>query len=193
MSYDIYLKDQASGDTIQLDTPHIMTGGIYAAIYDEDRNAFYKKPITDAWLNITYNYSRYYYEAAESDERFFAMNEYREYVNLGIRAIYGKSGAESIPMLNDMINRIKFKYQSDGNWIINPRKRIRYYDKDGKEIDIYDAIINHIDYQKREVVEDVYEGTNDDYWAETAGNAIRPLYQLLAFAKLRPDGIWDGD
>lgn len=32
-----------------------------------------------------------------------------------------------------------------------------------------------------------------DYWKATEGNAKRPLYQLLAFAKMRPDGIWDGD
>ena len=27
----------------------------------------------------------------------------------------------------------------------------------------------------------------------TAANAIRPLYQLMAMAQLRPDGVWDGD
>lgn len=32
-----------------------------------------------------------------------------------------------------------------------------------------------------------------NYWEATEGNAKRPLYQLLAFAKMRPDGIWDGD
>ena len=43
------------------------------------------------------------------------------------------------------------------------------------------------------VVEDIYEGPNDDYWKATAANAIRPLYQLMTFAKYRPDGVWDGD
>lgn len=32
-----------------------------------------------------------------------------------------------------------------------------------------------------------------DYWEATEGNAKRPLCQLLAFAQMRPDGIWDGD
>lgn len=32
-----------------------------------------------------------------------------------------------------------------------------------------------------------------DYWAPTEGNAKRALASLLAMAKLRPDGIWDGD
>lgn len=31
------------------------------------------------------------------------------------------------------------------------------------------------------------------YWMPTRENAIRPLYQLLAFAQMRPDGVWDGD
>ena len=41
--------------------------------------------------------------------------------------------------------------------------------------------------------EDISEGPCDDYWEATAANAIRPLYQLIAMAKLRPDGVWDGD
>lgn len=31
------------------------------------------------------------------------------------------------------------------------------------------------------------------YWMPTRANAIRPLYQLLAMAKIRPDGVWGGD
>ncbi len=33
----------------------------------------------------------------------------------------------------------------------------------------------------------------DDYWKATEGNAKRALLQLLALAKMRPDGVWDGD
>ena len=32
-----------------------------------------------------------------------------------------------------------------------------------------------------------------DYWEPTEGNAKRALVQLLTLAKLRPDGIWNGD
>jgi len=32
-----------------------------------------------------------------------------------------------------------------------------------------------------------------DYWTSTEGNAKRPLIQLLTMAKIRPDGIWQGD
>ena len=31
------------------------------------------------------------------------------------------------------------------------------------------------------------------YWIPTRANAIRPLYQLLALAQMRPDGVWEGD
>lgn len=31
------------------------------------------------------------------------------------------------------------------------------------------------------------------YWMPTKENAVRPLYGLLAFAQMRPDGVWDGD
>lgn len=37
------------------------------------------------------------------------------------------------------------------------------------------------------------DDVDPDYWEPTEGNAKRPLYQLLAMAKMRPDGIWDGD
>ena len=193
MSYDIYLREQASGDVIQLDTPHIMTGGTYAAIYDEETGEFYRKPITDAWLNITYNYGSYYYEATQNDKRFEITDENGDKSNGGIRGIYGKTGAESIPMLGDMILRIKDNYQNNGDWITTQRKVIRYYDDNDNEVDLLDAFHKHIEFRKVVVTEDVYEGTNDNYWTDTAGNAIRPLYQLLAFANLRPDGIWDGD
>ena len=35
--------------------------------------------------------------------------------------------------------------------------------------------------------------TSKDYWEPTEGNAKRPLIQLLAMAKMRPDGMWSGD
>jgi hypothetical protein len=31
------------------------------------------------------------------------------------------------------------------------------------------------------------------YWMPTRVNAIKPLYSLLAFAQMRPDGVWEGD
>ena len=37
------------------------------------------------------------------------------------------------------------------------------------------------------------DDASDDYWDSTEGNAKRALLQLAAMARLRPDGIWDGD
>lgn len=37
------------------------------------------------------------------------------------------------------------------------------------------------------------DDADQDYWKPTGGNAKRALLQLLAFAQMRPDGIWDGD
>lgn len=45
------------------------------------------------------------------------------------------------------------------------------------------------DEERRECEEQGATG----YWMPTRQNAIKPLYQLLAFAQMRPDGIWEGD
>ena len=154
MSYDISLKDPVTRKTIVLDYPHFMTGGTFAI-----------GGTNELWLNITYNYSSYYYEVTDGDDRF-AHDEVSAYyadgtcgpvkTEYGIRGIYGKTGAQSIPMLRDMILRIENKYKVNGEWVEN-------------------------------------EGPKEYYWDDTAGNAIKPLYQLIAMAQMRPDGIWDGD
>lgn len=141
MSYDITLKDPVTHEVIEFDEPHQMKGGMYAI-----------GGTKEAWLNITYNYANYYYSATEGDDRFFGKLWYEEPKNLGIRGIYGKTGAESIRMLHDMICRIE------------PMPDEKCDDPDCK-----------------------------GYWKPTAKNAIKPLYQLIAMAQMRPDGIWDGD
>ena len=37
------------------------------------------------------------------------------------------------------------------------------------------------------------DDVDTDYWEPTDGNAKRALSQLLALAKMRPDGVWAGD
>ena len=37
------------------------------------------------------------------------------------------------------------------------------------------------------------DDVDDNYWKPTEGNVKAALIQLLALAKLRPDGIWEGD
>lgn len=118
MSYDIYLKDPVSNAVIELDSPHQMKGGTYAL-----------GGSTEASLNITYNYSKHY-------QKVFG--------DYGIRIIYGKNGAGSIPILESAINQL------------------------GDDV-------------------------SNNYWTPTEGNAKRALVQLLTLAKMRPDGVWDGD
>ena len=88
MSYDIRLVDPVTKDTIQFDSPHAMKGGTYAV-----------GGTTEAWLNITYNYARWYYK-----ESVFPDNgEDRS----GIRSIYDMSGADSIPVLKHAISTLE--------------------------------------------------------------------------------------
>ena len=58
MSYDIRLKDPVTDETLDLPLKHVMTGGTYQADYDEQTRTFSPKPISEAWLNVTYNYGR---------------------------------------------------------------------------------------------------------------------------------------
>ena len=44
-----------------------------------------------------------------------------------------------------------------------------------------------------QAIEHLDDDVADDYWEPTEGNAKRALLQLLALAKMRPDGVWDGD
>ena len=77
MSYDICLKDPVSNDTVELDFAHHMRGGTYAI-----------GGTKYAELNVTYNYAKHFSFIGEK----------------GIREIYGKTGYESIPMLENAIN-----------------------------------------------------------------------------------------
>ncbi len=117
MSYDIYLTDPVTKQTLELDAPHDMRGGTYCL-----------GGTTEAHLNVTYNYYPHFLSIGEK----------------GIRTIYGMTGAESIPLLQKAA----------------------------------EALANDV---------------HDDYWKPTQGNAKRALLQLIALAKLRPAGVWDGD
>ena len=192
MSYDIYLKDRVSGETIMLPIKHVMTGGTYQAEYNPETKTFSPAAIRDAWLNITYNYGRYYYEAAEGDDRFY-VEESGEYDNLGIRGIYGTSGLESINMLKDLASRIEMKYKKGGEWINTIRKKTVFKDINGNDVDILKMHFCEDDITKEEISYEISEGPNTNYWEATAANAMKPLFQLIAMAELRPDGIWDGD
>lgn len=80
MSYDISVVDE-HGDMIELPEKHDIIGGTYAI-----------GGTTFATLNITYNYSDFYYKHIDKDN--------------GIRAIYDKTLQEAIPMLDSAIEAL---------------------------------------------------------------------------------------
>lgn len=118
MSYDIRLCDPVSKETIQFETTHHIGGGTQVL-----------GGTPEAWLNVTYNYSKYFYDLLGEK---------------GIRSIYGLTGAESLKTLKPAAEKLSNE-------------------------------------------------TDADYWKATPGNAKRALLGLIAFAEMRPDGVWDGD
>ena len=72
MSYDIYLTDPVSGETLHLDEKHHMTGGTYQLGGSKECH-----------LNVTYNYTKHYGSMGRDS----------------IRTIYEMTGAESIPIM----------------------------------------------------------------------------------------------
>ena len=118
MGYDIYLYDPVSKEPIQFDAKHQIHGGNMAL-----------GGTTEAWLHVTYNYSKHFEQVLGKD---------------GVCTIYGKTGAETIPLLQQAIAAL------------------------GADV-------------------------SNDYWAATEGNAKKALAGLLAFAQMRPDGVWAGD
>lgn len=74
MSYDIELVDN-DGEVVALDEPMDLRGG-----------TFIVGGTSRAWFNITYNYSKYFYDVLGKD---------------GIRSIYGKTVAETLPILEE--------------------------------------------------------------------------------------------
>lgn len=124
MSYDISLTDPITSKVLIVEHRHHIRGGTYA-LGGDDRLS----------LNITWNYGEVFYPAFQE----FASPEVG-----GIQALYGKTGAESIPILKSVIAKL------------------------GDDVD-------------------------PDYWKPSEGNAKAALHGLLAFAPMRPDGVWQGD
>ena len=100
MSYDIYLVDPVTGETLELPEPHFMRGGTYAV-----------GGTTKAHLNVTYNYGKHFYRVLEGlpaphPKAPAGLHGQGEPVG-GIRTIYGLTGAESLQVLDRAIARLK--------------------------------------------------------------------------------------
>lgn len=197
MSYDIDLVNRKTRETVSMNRPQFIRGGTVPAVLDEATGRLVQTTQCDASINITYNYSSYFYGATEGDKRFAHKDSDGE-VEYGIRGLYGKSALESIPMLKDMIARITEKYQDkDGNWLVTERKKPHYFDKNGNEIaDPIRGILHGEDYEVKEEVYEVSEGDTSNYWEATAGNAIESLWNMIFIATdqmMNEDVVWDGD
>lgn len=178
MSYDFTLKNKKTGETLTMPIKYNLYGGTYEI-----------GGTNKCWLNITYNYSKYYYEASENDNRF----RLQDGSNGALNALEGISGLDSIPLLNDLINRIRTKYMVDGEWLKHDEiKKVPFDKKSGEEIINWQN--NNIDKLKDvnwvNVSTFIDEGETDNYWKATAKNAVTALEGLLFLAKQRPDGVW---
>lgn len=108
MGYSIELKNRITGETAKMRHPQYVRRG------QSGQSATGKlapAEQTEADIDITCNYSHYYYEVADGDIRF-AHEEVSVYyadetqgpaeTEYGIRGLYGSTPAEPIPMLMDM-------------------------------------------------------------------------------------------
>lgn len=214
MSYDLYLRDRVTGECLKV-PGHLMYGGNIKGHFNEV-GEFVPATTEEAYLNITYNYGRYYCEAFpgagdggdqhEADAAKYGITD----VHGGIRSLNGLSGVTAVPLLEEMARRIEEKYKDIDGWICTERQKAWYENKQNpaKKKDPAEMLMEfimlkrdglsdeqaakHIDerWTKRERKVLVSEGDTGDYWEATAANAIRPLYQLIALSQLRPDGVW---
>lgn len=77
MSYDISIKNKKTKETIVFPVKHTIAGGTYAVGGTDE-----------AWLNITYNYAKFFYNT---------------FGDKGIRSLYGKDIAKTIPRIEKAI------------------------------------------------------------------------------------------
>ena len=207
MSYDFNLRDPVTRKVLKV-PGHLMHGGnIPCQMID---GVLVPIASTEAYINITYNYSEYYYEALDEEE----ATENGWGVMGGARSICGLTGAQAIPVLELMIRRIEERYRNpDGTWKEKHVEKVICTDTEtgqdvppnivGLEISaaLHDGgpdeteALARID-GKYDIVKESYvisEGSTSDYWEATAANAILGLDRLLAMSRLRPDGIWTED
>jgi len=94
MSYDINMMEPGKNEVIEFKAPHQFRGGTYAV-----------GGSNEAWLNITYNYGKFYYDTIDKEK--------------GIRWLYGKTGEECLPILKIAVEELGTE-QSDNYWDATP-------------------------------------------------------------------------
>lgn len=174
MSYDIYLAGP-DGEIVDLPVEMLPRSGTFAADVDFSTGRVRQLPSREASINITYNYAMYYREASGDIPGGVdpCTGE-----TLGIRAIYGMTPSESVPVLCAMVASIVGRYAPDGEYVSTERTRVRYFGEETVEERVF-----------------VDEGDMSDYWNATAANAVAPLRDMLtmALAAIGMDCRWTGD
>lgn len=198
MSYDVELIDRKTKETVKLQTPLFLRSANMPAMLDDVTGQLVQIPQTEACMNITYNYSSYFYEVTEGDEDFAIHEDVdgKDLVSYGLRGLYGKTALESIPLLSRMIQRIRDKYTDEnGDWKKAIRSRYHFYDHDGDEVDLMTASLIGTADKSVEEKYWVSEGDISNYWEQTAANAIVSLMymQQIAVSCCLMDCEWTGD
>lgn len=155
MSYSIYIVDPETGEDLETDTPHHFAGGTYCV-----------GGTTRLWLNITYNYSPFFYRADTLGES---------------TKIYGEKPVDgALPVLREEYGGIPgLEYLS----VSQARERVL------KAINALRDEPLDADGNPYKPVE-TFDGGKlqaSNYWAPTERNARRALVNLLQILCLAPD------
>lgn len=172
MGYSLWLEDKETGIICRRKKPEVDLGNMLC-IGGSDLMEF----------NITYNYAPYYDKAVRFQEN-------------GIRTIYGMSGKDSLPLLNELIKDIKDRYTDEnGNWSKTTRveKTWYYNEKKINMLEAFELVTKDKKIKIKEEVIEIDEGDTSDYWKVTAANAYEAILELICMAKECPEGIWNGD
>jgi hypothetical protein len=164
MSYDIMLWDTERAEIVRV-------------ARHEEGGTYVQGGTTEASLNVTYNYSRYYYKHLDAER--------------GIRWLYDETGAACIDRLERAIAAIEADEETEREErerIAENRRRAR--------AEPPPAPPSPGDSPMVKLAHTLWQSSVDGptgYWFPSRENAARPLRTLLAWARQHPTAVFDGD
>ena len=102
MSYDIQLLDPITKKVVDINDPHFIRGGTYQL-----------GGSTELRLNITYNYSKILHRVLQPDLVPSLTEKKTDRYDTGIRSLYGMTGLEATPILEEAISQLADDVSSD--------------------------------------------------------------------------------
>lgn len=103
MSYDVFLQEQETGNTIELTHPYSFQGGTYLQGYRKG-----------AWISVTGNYS-------ETIDEIMSLSSGS---NVGLRKLDGYTGKESIHtllyVLTALTEHVDYSVPTNNYWEVTP-------------------------------------------------------------------------